>query len=282
MPRRNPRVNFTREPQWDYVPESGCVVTDEMRQILARPGFLNDQNGGKRLQYLYSNQSMGFSLQDFSPFGQACFLGITQVVEEAISSGTAPPLSTKESAFEQGYATLIILGAQRIQAGRGPPSHHHAVLKFLISQSLPLDLPDVVGFTALQHAMHGTPAMLDKEALIRELLESGASINHQNRWGSTALHQAVLRGDTLGIELLMEYGADVNIPDGNGYTVKGFYVNAGAGVNAVMEKWLLKRAGEQAPLAEKRCDKCGVTTKSLKMCAACHTVQYCSKECQSK
>ncbi|KAF6755396.1 hypothetical protein DFP72DRAFT_340400 [Ephemerocybe angulata] len=75
MPRRNPRVNFTREPQWDYVPESGCVVTDEMRQILARPGFLNDQNGGKQLQYLYSNQSMGFSLQDFFAFWTGLLFG---------------------------------------------------------------------------------------------------------------------------------------------------------------------------------------------------------------
>lgn len=232
---------------------------------------------------LYPDGSMGFRLEDFSLFGQACFCGNVPAILQALQSGTAPSLSTKESAYEQGYATLIVLGSQRLQSVDAPGSpkvEHLAVLELLIDRGLPLDLPDIGGFTALHHSVLGH-SLKDKEGIIRKLLSSGADANHQNRWGSTPLHNAAMRGDGLGIELLMEYGARIDIPDGNGYTVKSFYLSAGPVVNAAMEKWLTKRMGkEEAPMTEKRCDKCGILQKGLKICSGCRTVQYCSKECQ--
>ncbi|KAJ3533121.1 hypothetical protein NMY22_g7459 [Coprinellus aureogranulatus] len=179
---------------------------------------------------------------------------------------------------------LIILGAQRlksIDAPGAPKTEHLAVLEMLIARGLPLDLPDIGGFTALHHCV-GYP-MQDKGKIMRKLLSSGADVNYQNRWGSTPLHNAIMRGDSESIETLMEYGASIDIPDGNGYTVKSFYLKAGPVVNAAMEKWLRKRSGqEEAPMTEKRCDKCGIAQKSLKTCSGCGTVQYCSKECQRK
>lgn len=204
---------------------------------------------------------------------------------QALQSGTAPPLSTKEAAYKQGYATLIVLGSQRLKSVDAPGAaklEHLAVLEMLIARGLPLDLPDIGGFTALQHSVLGH-SLQDREKIIRKLLSSGANVSYQNRWGSTALHHTAMRGDGLGIELLMEYGASIDIPDGNGYTVKSFYANAGPVVNAAIEKWLTKRSGKEgAPMTEKRCDKCNVHQKSLKTCSGCRTVQYCSKECQRK
>lgn len=102
---------------------------------------------------------------------------------QALRSGTAPPLSTKESAYEQGYATLVILGSQRlksIDAPGAPKAEHLAVLEILIAHGVPLDLPDIGGFTALHHSVLGN-SLQDKEQIIRKLLSSGANVNYQDR-----------------------------------------------------------------------------------------------------
>lgn len=53
MSKRNPKINFTKEPTWTTTPGAGYVVTNEMKRILAQPGVLNDANGGKRAMVLY-------------------------------------------------------------------------------------------------------------------------------------------------------------------------------------------------------------------------------------
>lgn len=53
MSKRNPKINFTKERTWTTAPGGGYVVTDEMKRILAQPGFLNDANGGDRAMILY-------------------------------------------------------------------------------------------------------------------------------------------------------------------------------------------------------------------------------------
>jgi hypothetical protein len=163
-----------------------------------------------------------------------------------------------------------------------PKTEHLAVLELLIARGLPLDLPDIAGYTALQHAAM-QHSLQDHEKILRKLLTSGADVNYQNKWGSTPLHGAVMRANVLGIDLLMEHGAGIDLPDGNGYTVRGFYNKAGPAVNAAIEKWLTRRSGkEEAPMTGKRCERCGVSQKDLKICSGCKTVQYCSKECQRK
>jgi ankyrin repeat protein len=57
--------------------------------------------------------------------------------------------------------------------------------------------------------------------IIRELLKTDIRINHINRIGWTALHEAIILGDggerhTEVVRLLVDAGADVNLPDKDG------------------------------------------------------------------
>jgi hypothetical protein len=191
-------------------------------------------------------------------------------------------LSGTETAYKYGYATLIIAGSQRVvpQPGASQPQHLE-VLKFLISCGLPVDVPDIAGYVALHHSVLN-PSYCKKELMLA-LLEGGANADIQNRWGDTPLHNAVMGGDALGTDIFLEHGASIDLAEGNGYTVRSFYSRTGPAVNAVVEKWLVKRSGkEKSALMGKTCDQCGVAQKGLKICAKCKTVQYCSRECQRK
>jgi len=59
--------------------------------------------------------------------------------------------------------------------------------------------------------------------IIRELLKTDIRVNHVNRMGWIALHEAILFGDggkrhTEVVRLLVDAGADVNLPDKDGAT----------------------------------------------------------------
>ncbi|RXW17626.1 hypothetical protein EST38_g8232 [Candolleomyces aberdarensis] len=280
MTKSKKTVNFTRQSQWDCPPNVGLIVTDEMKRLLDQDGFLNNRNGGEKLRHLYANQSMGLSVEEFSEFGKACMFGILSVVQLIVGRGEAPPLSDTETAYKYGYATLIIAGSQRVvpQPGASQPQHLE-VLKLLISCGLPVDVPDIADYVALHHCVLN-PSYCQEE-LMRALLVGGANVDIQNRWGDTPLHNAAMGGDALGADILLEHGASIDIAEGNGYTVRSFYCRTGPAVNAVVEKWLVKRSGkEKAALTGKTCDQCGVAQKGLKICSKCKTVQYCSQECQ--
>lgn len=199
---------------------------------------------------------------------------------QAVESGTAPDLEGTETAYKFGYATLIIAGSQRVEPMSGGPSQHYEVLKYLLSCGLPPNVPDICGFTALHHSVIGE-SIHCKEDLIRLLIQSGANVNCQNRYGEVPLFGAMQRNDILGIDLLMEYGADVHIAEADGNTPDGFYLVCGPQVTAAFRKWIGKRKGEAAPRVEKRCDTCGDPDKPLKNCSKCHVARYCSTECQS-
>lgn len=199
---------------------------------------------------------------------------------QAVESGTAPDLEGTETTYKFGYATLIIAGSQRVEPISGGPTQHYEVLKYLLSCGLPPNVPDICGFTALHHSVIGE-SIHCKEDLIRLLIQSGANVNCQNRYGEVPLFGAMQRNDILGIELLMEYGADVHIAEADGNTPDGFYLVCGPQVTAAFRKWIGKRKGEEAPRVEKRCDTCGDSDKPLKNCSKCHVARYCSTECQS-
>jgi ankyrin repeat protein len=73
---------------------------------------------------------------------------------------------------------------------------------------------DKLGNTPLHHAT-SKPEILE---FLLEKDEGNKALNSQNSQGQTPLIKAVLEGDFATIELLLEKGADVNIPDKNGNT----------------------------------------------------------------
>jgi hypothetical protein len=82
------------------------------------------------------------------------------------------------------------------------------------------------------------------------------------------------------IDILMEYGADLDLPDADGWTARKHFLACGPQVTAVVTKWIRKRTGEEASRTEKCCDACGKADPSLKNCGKCKVARYCSSECQ--
>ncbi|KAG2018438.1 hypothetical protein CC2G_007867 [Coprinopsis cinerea AmutBmut pab1-1] len=255
-----------QQPEFTVTPESGLVVTEEMKTILAQPGFLNRKNGGERLRYLFPNQSLGFNVSHLSLFAAACFFGNFERVKKEVEEGKAPNLSSVETEFQQGYASYVILGSQRTTNTKtgGIPIEHLKVLKYLIPHGLALDVPDIAGYTALHHSVLANTGK-EREQLIRALLEGGANINAQNRWGETPLMCAMATQDTLGVEILIEAGADLDIKNGDDESARTWYPLCGPVISSLAERLINARSGEKAPLAEKKCDQCS-TKKDLKRC----------------
>lgn len=86
-----------------------------------------------------------------------------------------------ETPFKLGYASLAILGSQRIYLGPPGSMRYLETLRYLFSKRVPVDVEDIVGLTALHHAT--TSQVPTKDELIRCLLEHGANVNHRNRYG---------------------------------------------------------------------------------------------------
>lgn len=143
-----------------------------------------------------------------------------------------------------------------------------------------MDSGDVVGLTALHHAAQNPAG--PTVTLARMLLDARANVNFQNRYGEVPILSAFQLGDVRMVELLMEFGADLSVPDADGTTGDSMFVNTGPTVTAAVTKWLRKRSGEQRPLDGKTCAKCGKTDSPLKICSKCHAIKYCSPGCQSK
>ncbi|THH30139.1 hypothetical protein EUX98_g4036 [Antrodiella citrinella] len=223
---------------------------------------------------MYQDNAFRFDPTRLSEFALAIYTGQLQ---EKVQDGTAPDLAGYETPYKIGYVSMLVLGAQRIVSG--PVMQHVDLLKFLLASGAPPDIPDIVGYTALNHVTMHHGAQAD---LARILLENGANSNHQTRYGGTPILDCLQSGQVESVDLLMEFGADLDIPDADGYTPRGLYVQAGPKIAAGVDKWLRKRRGEEALLDEKKCGSCGKTDGSLKYCGKCHTVKYCSPECQRK
>lgn len=88
----------------------------------------------------------------------------------------------------------------------------------LKSEGIDIDGKDGSGRTPLHKAAMSTEddSHLD---LAEYLLENGACVNTQDKDGSTPLHYAVKRGNVDFIQLFLNYKADYNAVDNNGYSL---------------------------------------------------------------
>ncbi|KAJ3484461.1 hypothetical protein NLI96_g5628 [Meripilus lineatus] len=263
----------------------GLTVSQEMQRLLDRPGYLKSSQGGQKLRELYVDESANFNARKLNQFAFYCYVGCLPEVKRMVEAGIAPDLTGTETPYKFGYATITISGAQRVEllsrtSGRPVQSETNnpkGTLEYLLSRGTPPDVQDIVGYTALHHATMNANAKID---LARILLENGANVNHQNKYGEVPLFGCFQTNQTASIDLLMEFGASLEIPEADGILPRHFHLRCGPRVSATVDKWVRKRAGEEAALAEKKCNSCGKEGVSLKQCGKCHSARYCSVECQ--
>lgn len=228
-----------------------------------------------------------------SPFGFACFTGnvnVVQAVRRCIHrsyphadhlqtmegrNGAKPNLQGTETGFRFGYATLVVLGAQNVVG----PSNHPKTLEYLLSNGVPPSLPDIVDFTAL-HLL--TQCYAERADLAEILLKHGANVNKQNRYGEVPLLAAMQHLQPKTIDFLMEYGADLDIPEADGLTCRTAYRRTEPRITSVINKWISKRKGENLPRLDKQCGHCSRSDTPLSLCTRCRVTRYCSSECQSQ
>lgn len=261
----------------DMPGHGGLKVTAEMEAILKQPGHISIKMGSEKLRAMFQTQFGELDINKLSPFAFACITGQFQDVKAAVSGGVAPDITGAETPFKIGFLAITVLGAQRI---RGPPSNslkHLDVINYLLQCGAPPDLPDISGHTALHHAC--TPPLGHFE-LASALLKGGANPNVQNRYGEVPLFFPFQGQDIPILDLLMEHNADLDIKDANGDSPRALCVVFGPQVTAAVRRWERKRSGEKALWEEKECEYCKKKGKGLKLCARCHTVRYCSSDCQ--
>jgi hypothetical protein len=199
-----------------------------------------------------------------------------------VEAGHAPDITGTETAYKISYISLVILGAQSVTPTPGTrPLDSVGTIKYLISAGAPIDKEDIVGITSLHIATFGHAAKPD---IARLLLESGANVNHQDRYGSVPILSPMQTNTIPTVELLLEFGADLNIAEGDDVTPESMSLLCGPQVTSIIQKWKRKRTGQEALREGKTCGNCGSQSSNgakLLQCSRCHTMLYCSKKCQS-
>jgi len=136
---------------------------------------------------------------------------------------------------------LLATGAQLdVSDDYGTPLHHAArageteIVELLLQAGADVRATNMYGGTPLIPACER--AHLDT---VRVLIAAGSPLDHVNRLGWTALHEAIVLGDGSNpfvetVRLLAEAGADLTLPDGEGVSPfelargRGFAEIAGA------------------------------------------------------
>ncbi|KAK0451168.1 uncharacterized protein EV420DRAFT_724977 [Desarmillaria tabescens] len=256
--------------------DGGLTIDKQMRSILNRPSrYLKSKDGGQKLRILYRQETLNFDASRISSFALSCVMGVLQEVKKHFGKGQDPDLHVTETSFKFGYATLVVYGAQRVQGG---VAQHYEIMEYLISQGLPLESEDIVGFTALHHLVS---CPVERPDLVRLLLTKGANADHQNRYGEVPLLGAFQLKLFKSADILLEFGADLDIAEADGITPRKSFVRCGPEITAVVSRWIRRRSGEEkGSRGEKACGECGRSDLPLKNCTRCQVMRYCSVECQ--
>ncbi|KZV91567.1 hypothetical protein EXIGLDRAFT_676002 [Exidia glandulosa HHB12029] len=261
-------------------PNYGMVAPRVMLDLANRPGFLTKHEGGNRLRKLWNDLMMAqFDIFKWPEFAVDCFLGQHARIAKAIETGSAPDLLATLTDFRISYVTLVVFGSQRttpLVASAKESMDHAAALKVLLSYGADLSLRAINDATPL----HFASAIKGRPDLVRILLAHGADINAQDKYGQTALFDAMLTDELECVEILLEAGADTKIKSADSVSVD-IMGPVAPRISAALGRALRKRAGEgEGAFATKACDFCGQRGVPLSICARCHTTRYCSRDCQ--
>jgi hypothetical protein len=192
-------------------------------------------------------------------------------------------LGGTETPYQWGYVSIAVFGSQydikpiNVPTPESRPSAN--LIELLISRGAPVNIPDIVGSTALHHA-----AINNKDGdVIKSLLTNGANPNAQDRYGCVPIHNSIMNNQIEATDLCLQHGADLNIADADGITPSSLLITyTSPGMSAVVQKHFRGMAGVDAPLEDKyTCAACGKKT-AKNQCSKCRVMRYCDSQCQSK
>lgn len=91
------------------------------------------------------------------------------------------------------------------------------IVRLFLEYEIPVRFFDHIGQTLLSCAVKGTSGQMNNHDLVKFLLEKGANVNFQTKTGNNPLKSAVAYNNSVDvIDLLLLYGADVNITNDSG------------------------------------------------------------------
>ncbi|NXH39252.1 ANR26 protein, partial [Dicaeum eximium] len=122
---------------------------------------------------------------------------------------------------------------------------HADVIRYLAGKNWQLNLPDDLKRTPLMKAVQ-----CQQEKCVAILLEHGADPNLADADGNTALHLAVLSGNTTVAGLLLEHNASSDAQNQEGYTPLNLAVST---QHEEMLERLLKKAADRC--AAEQCER---------------------------
>lgn len=160
---------------------------------------------------------------------------------------------------------------------------HLSTIQYLAEEAkVPVDTPDLSGSTTLMWCISTKPYFEPEVADI--LLKAGANINHRNRYGCVAAHEAVMARDYSSkgkqktcdaVKYFVEHGGDLDVECGDGTTPRGIAEK----VQRLVPE--LGRLAKSAAMVDgPACGACGKRGVPLLTCASCEVRKYCDKKCQ--
>ncbi|EJD51619.1 hypothetical protein AURDEDRAFT_120897 [Auricularia subglabra TFB-10046 SS5] len=263
-------------------PDYGMKASQEILELAARKGYLGEHTGGLRLRELWNEEMLAqFDVRKLPDCAENCFTGQPTGIKNLILAGRAPYLKSTFTPFRLSYVALVIIGAQRVTA-RTPEAakmlDHAATLRVLLALGADASLPAINGATPL----HLASCLRGRPELVRILIQYGVDVNARDRYGQSPIFDAMLSNEVECVEALMEGGADVSLVNADG--IAPIVVHpVSPQVTATIQRWRRKRAGVDSPAFESKiCDGCHKKGSSLSLCSRCHTVRYCSRDCQRR
>merc|ERR1719392_199885 len=227
---------------------------------------------GDALQFLKYQWSSGMDCNPLSPHNdhlsgwlRALWWGDYDLVMSFINRVKKDQISKllehRESLMNMSAIFHVIAGARtlhgdsdrmkeyRIEARKigNVKEDHEKIFRKLIELGANIHAKDVAGYTPLHHCLTSVGNSITL-SMARELLLAGANPNEQNRFGSTPLMEPITINHLERIKLLLDFGADPDIKDNDGVSLR-------------------------------LCNVCQVDGDT-KRCTGCFMVWYCGQKCQ--
>ena len=158
-----------------------------------------------------------------SEFSTACFTGCVSVVRKHLSGARGEAklhlLERRECILRQTPLITCIVGMKFLvkNSVRDSGGRWKEIIPLLLQKGAAVNAKDIAGHTACFYAS-GSSSNSDTLEILHILVAAKGDVNSRNRFGAISLHEAVMGGNLLAIQTLLDCGADINCADLDGFT----------------------------------------------------------------